>query len=250
MEKEVYSQFFALEEEHWWFQGMRALQWQLLRAHALPRGRVLDIGCGTGLWLQELQAVTPAHGCDFAAEALAFTRERGIPSLFQADATHLPCRDGADDLVTALGVIEHIENDAQMLREAYRVLAPGGSLLLLTSGHPGLWSEHDEAVHQKRRYTRGELRTKLQAAGFDVVRLTHANLVLLTPALAVRLARAVVPGLRGRAHGTPDLFRLPRPLNQLLYWTLRAEARMSQLVDLPAGLGILALASRPHVNGE
>ena len=244
MRTEVYSQFFALEETHWWFRAMRALQWQVLREHGLPRGRVLDLGCGTGLWLRELSAETLADGCDLSPEALAFCRERGLPRLVRASATDLPYRDGAYDLVTALGLVEHVADDVGMLREVHRVLAPGGHLLLLTSGHPSLWSEHDEAVHHQRRYTRGELRGKLEEAGFAVERLTHANLALTLPALAVRALRAVVPAARGEGYGTPDLFELPTPVNQLLYWALRSEGALIRAVDLPAGLGILALARR------
>ncbi|MBI4545324.1 MAG: class I SAM-dependent methyltransferase [Gemmatimonadetes bacterium] len=245
MEADLYPQFFALEERHWWFRAMRALQWQLLRQVAEPPGRVLDVGCGTGRWLEELQAEFQADGCDLAGEALRFSRTRGIERLVQASALELPYRDGSYGLVTALGVLEHVDDDARMLRELFRVLRPGGRLLLLTSGHPALWSEHDELVHHKRRYRRPELRARVEQAGFRIERLTHANLALLPAAVGLRSVRFLLPRRSRAGSGSPDLFQPPWPLNQALYAILRLEAALLRAVDLPAGLGILALARRP-----
>ncbi len=245
MRADVYPQFFQIEDEHWWFRGMRALQWQFLRSRGLPAGRVLDVGCGTGRWMEELQPVGIIDGCDMSADALRFCQERDLPRLAQASATALPYRDGSYDVVTALGLIEHIADDERMLAEAYRVLSPGGTLLLLTSGHPSLWSEHDDAVHHERRYTRPQLRRRLEAAGFTVDRLTHVNMVFTPAAVGVRAVRAILPKRDTPPSGSPDLFGVPSLINRLLYLGLRAEGQLLRAVDLPVGLGMLALAHRP-----
>lgn len=254
MRKPLYGQYFAIEGRHWWFRGMRDLQWRVLRGLGLPSGRALDVGCGTGYWLKQLQALVPADGCDNATEALRFCQERGVAGLTQASATHLPFAGSSYDLVTALGLVEHVERDDQVLDECFRVLRPGGHLLVLTSGHPWLWSQHDEAVHHVRRYTRRELGAKLAAAGFEVKRLTHANLVLLPAALALRLGRTLLPVWRSDVPGSPDLFEVPSVLNATLYRLLRLEASLLRWLDLPAGLGIVAVARRPvdsiHAAGQ
>ena len=71
------------------------------------------------------------------------------------------------------------------MRELVRVLRPGGVLLVRVPALRLLWGAHDEAVHSRHRYTAGELRRLLEAAGLVVIRSTYGN-SLLFPMLATR----------------------------------------------------------------
>jgi SAM-dependent methyltransferase len=103
----------------------------------LARGkRVLDAGCGAGYGSQELaQAAEQVIGVDVAAEAIGFARAHyQQPNLRfeQASCVALPYADSSFDLIVAFEVIEHLENWRDFLREARRVLAPAGQLIVST----------------------------------------------------------------------------------------------------------------------
>jgi SAM-dependent methyltransferase len=248
MDLAVYQQFFDLERDHWWFVGMRDLCRSTIETIQTSNGlvetkRCIDVGCGAGLWTQELSRFGDVSGLDIAPEALAFCRARGLSRLIRASAEELPVADASCDLITALGVIEHLDDDRAFLQNVRRALRPGGHVVLLTSAYKSLWSHHDDVVHHKRRYRRTELTQLLRAAGLEPVKVTYANMFLLPVVLAVRSARKLNPFARA-VEGTPDVF-LPAPIiNSLLTRVLLAESRIIHRVPLPFGIGLLAAARR------
>src|SRR5687767_9200791 len=134
MQAEDYASLYDLEETFWWFPGMRGITAALLDP-ICPPGRdlcVLDAGCGTGLnldWLERYAGAGTVFGLDFAEDALAFCRARGVRNLVQASVTALPFADSSFDLVTSFDVLVQLPgegSDAQAAREMYRVLRPGG----------------------------------------------------------------------------------------------------------------------------
>ncbi|HEX8207486.1 MAG TPA: methyltransferase domain-containing protein, partial [Solirubrobacteraceae bacterium] len=142
----------------------------------------------------------------------------------------LPFGDGAFDLLLATDVLEHVDDDAAALRELRRVAAPGALLLVTVPAHPRLWSEHDVALHHRRRYRRAELLERVRGAGWDPVVVTWWNAFLLAP---IAVARRV-----GRSSETPSR------ANRLLDALLAIEARLVRSgTDLPAGVS-LALAAK------
>jgi SAM-dependent methyltransferase len=90
----------------------------------------------------------------------------------QGDPTGLGFSDASFDLVTILDVIEHIDDDEKVLREAHRVLRPSGLLTISTPAFQWLWSHNDELNAHKRRYSGSELRKRVERAGFRLRRLT------------------------------------------------------------------------------
>lgn len=99
--------------------------------------RVLDLGCGSGYGAARIAGVASAvTGVDVAADAVAFAKARyAAPNLdyrlVMADAA-LPFEDASFDVVLSFQVIEHVVDEAGYLREARRVLRPGGVLILIT----------------------------------------------------------------------------------------------------------------------
>jgi len=243
--REEYARMYEAEEKQWWYVGMRALSFALLRPHWPPpsaaagRPRLLDAGCGTGNNLRHLAEWGRPVGVDLSAEALRFCQERGVAAA-GATLLGLPFADATFDCVTSFDVIYHrwVEDDAAAVREMARVLRPGGLLLVRVPALRALWGAHDEAVHSRHRYTRRELRALLEGAALTPLRLTYGNTLLL-PLL---LARRTADRLSGR-HGS-DVGFLPAPLEWAFRSALQAEARVLRHLSLPVGSSLFALARR------
>lgn len=241
-----------LEDTHWWHRGMRAISRALLATGApelAPRlaagALILDVGCGAGGWLKAVASgmVAPAWrgiGIDLMPLAARLTRERGVPAVV-GSAAALPFHDGAFALVTCFDVISEAVATVpagRMVGELARVTSPGGVLLLRVPAHEWLRGSHDAAVATARRFEAGEVRALLNGSGLEVVRLTHANLLLLPAAIIRRrVARSRVP--------RSDLEAAPAWLNQLLEGLLLLEAALLRRHDLPSGLSLVALARKP-----
>jgi SAM-dependent methyltransferase len=178
----------ALEDKHWWYAGRRALIRRKVR-HLAP-GRALDVGAGSG----GNTAVLRDLGWDVAAleyspAAAELCAGRGIPTV-RADARRLPFPDEHFDLVMSTDLWEHVDDDKTVAAEAFRVLRPGGALLLAVPSGMDLWSGHDVALGHVRRYERQELVDLVTGAGFQLVDVGGWN-VLLRPVARMRRRRRV-----------------------------------------------------------
>jgi SAM-dependent methyltransferase len=246
VEPSEYDNIARLEETHWWYTGMAAVAAGWLRRLPAPLDRprtrsILDAGCGTGGALGWLAEFGCPAGVDIHPRALRLAAAKGRRQLAQASIEWLPFPANSFDLLTSLEVLYHLQvaDDVQALREFARVLRPGGWLLLRLPAHEWLRRAHDRVVHTRHRYTRAEVRHKLQAASLRPVRVTYANSLMLGPALAWRLAH----GQREEAPAS-DVRLPPRPINYLLAALLRAEGRWLAHFDLPLGMSVLALARK------
>ena len=236
-----------MEDIHWWFVARRRIFLTILDKYlkAKPKyaSRVLDVGCGTGTMLTYLARYGEAEGIDMDAEAIQYCRERGLARVTQAKADRLPFAEDTFELVTALDVIEHIDDDRAALNEALRVLRPGGSLLISVPAYRFLWGRQDDINLHKRRYVASEVRERLTSAGFQVVRLTYVNAVLFPAIAAVRLARHLLP--KPATLESDFSFPAPRPMNYMLGQVFGAERFFLKHLDIPFGVSIVALAKKP-----
>jgi SAM-dependent methyltransferase len=245
MDERELARMARFEEFYWWFRARRHLARCWLRWYVPEVRQVTDIGCGTGGTALALAGEYAYTGIDAAAAAVRFTREAvrragaTEAGLLRQDATRLGLRTGSQPLLVALAVLEHLDDDAAALREWRRVLAPDGHLLLTVPAYPFLWSEHDEALQHKRRYTMSELRRKLATAGFAIEKNSYLITALLPVVLAFRFLRSL--GQRPGRQQT-DLVELPRPLNALLEWLCRVETLLTRWCNLPCGVSLVVLA--------
>ncbi len=235
-----------MEDVHWWFVGRRRILLsildQYLGASATKGRQILDVGCGTGTMLTHLARFGDTRGVDMDLEAVGYCHDRGLQQVTQSGADNLPFEKDAFDLVTALDVVEHIDDDLGALREMRRVIKPGG-LLLTVPAYRFLWGRQDDINLHKRRYVARELRNRLQAAGFEVQRLTYMNAILFPAIAAIRLVRHILPE-------PPKLesdfaFPAPQPLNVALSAVFGSERHVLTRFDIPFGVSIMALARRP-----
>ena len=246
MEKAEYQKHFELEESFWWFRGRRDVLLNVFRSRAAPRLPLiwLDAGCGTGLNMTVFAEFGPVFGCDFSTEALAYCRRRGLRNVLRADVQSLPYKDESFDAVSLLDVLYHknIRNDVAALKDVCRTLKPGGWLLISDSAFSALRGPHDRAFHGRERYRKKTLSPRLEAAGFEILRLGYFNHFLFPLLVSVRWWERI----RGekRAAVKSDLKAVSPFLNSALYGLLKLEAVLAKKIDLPWGSSIVCLARK------
>jgi ubiquinone/menaquinone biosynthesis C-methylase UbiE len=182
-------------------------------------------------------------GIDLTYSGLAYARRHGERHVAQASATALPFPDRTFAIVTSFDVIYALDDRAAAaaFSEMYRVMRPGGYLLLNVAALPVLRGNHSVLGGEVQRYTRGSLRRHLERAGFSVKRLTYTNASILPLLAGVRFAQR----LFGHRESTREIRVPPRPVNAALSALLAVEAAAVRVVDMPIGSSLLTLASRP-----
>ncbi len=244
MRPREYRVMFEIEEDYWWYRGLRVLLKQLLARYApAPHMRILDAGCGTGANLQLLLEHGNAVGIDIAAEAIEFCHARGIPPsrALVASILELPFPDEYFELAFSFDVICNILDDVSAFAELGRVLKPGGRVIAQLPAYRSLWSAHDIAVGHKHRYTAADLSRKVEQAGLAVERMTYLNMALFPFEVLARLWRR---GERVNGNAHSDLVPLPRPLNFALACLFENEMRAAPRVRFPYGLSLLVVAKK------
>jgi SAM-dependent methyltransferase len=106
---------------------------------------------------------------DISAPALATLRARGA-KVVMATVSSLPFPTGAFDLVCALDIVEHVDDEDAVLSEIARVATPAAVLLLSAPLHPSRWTAFDDFVGHRRRYEPERLVAKLAQHGLTVER--------------------------------------------------------------------------------
>jgi SAM-dependent methyltransferase len=239
----------SYDDHHWWFRGRRRVLRAELDALALsPDSQILDAGCGSGRTMQLLADYGHVSGVELSEQAAAVARQRGLGPVEIGQVETLPWPDASFDLITCLDVVEHTPDERVTLAELLRVCRPGGYLLVTVPAYEALWSRHDEISRHYRRYSRHTLRRAATAVGWEPVRLTSFNSLLLLPAAVVRLAQR---GPEQPESDTTDLDIGPAWMNSVLEWPLRLEARwLRGGHSLPLGLSLLGVLRRPPAPGS
>ena len=232
--------FAELEKTHWWFVVRRSLVLDQARRWApRPVARVLEVGCGTGATLRGLALLFPragVTGVEPVASAQQVAAAAGCDVVL-GSFERLPAATGSVDMLLALDVLEHLDDEAAGLAEAARVLRPGGRLLVTVPALPSIWGPHDEVNHHRRRYTRAMLCDRIIGAGFRVERVTSFNTLLLPLAWVERSV--------ARRRRRPAVVAQPAPfVNAALRRVFAMELPLLRTFDLPIGLSLLLVASR------
>ena len=240
-----------LEDSHWWYQGLRKICVALLMdasdASRIQRGEavIVDIGSGTGGMLKHV-AETPSLasacriGIDSSRVATAIAANRDLHSYYvTGDANQLPISTASSDFIMCLNVLEHSSITPNVvLAEIERCLAPGGCAIINVAAYGWMFSFHDEAVSQVRRFSKRQLIGLVQDAGLVIRYATYWNCILL-PVMILR--RLVFQSKDGES----DL-RRPNQVQQFIgQLALRIEARaLKSERSLPFGGAVLVVVEK------
>ena len=237
MQEEYGQAYEQLYEHHWWWRSREALLLDVLDGLPLPSSvEVLDVGCGNGLFFPRLQRFGPVRGIEVDERLL------DPAGTFRSRIFTKPLGAGEYDgwrfgLITALDVLEHIEDDRAAARALGDMLEPGGHLVVTVPAFMSLWDTHDEINQHYRRYSMSELRSLLEPVG------TILQLRYWFHSLYV-VKRAVAMLNRHRATTITQHRVPPTPLNALAAGFFRMEARMLAPLALPFGTSVVAVVRK------
>ncbi|HXQ50245.1 MAG TPA: class I SAM-dependent methyltransferase [Stellaceae bacterium] len=244
MERGEYGKLADVEDRMWWFRGLHA---NLIAAwRGAGGGRLLlDAGCGTGGLLARLAAEAPASlrcGIELDPDACRVARDKSNAAIAAASVDRLPFADRSFDAIFSADVLCHRGVDERAaLAEFRRCLKERGALVLNLPAYRWLYSTHDAAVDNARRYARGEVVALLAEAGFADIRAGYWNCILFP----LMVARRKLGSALG-ASGASDVALLPAPLERLFVACLALEGGLrSAGLRFPFGGSILAVAVRP-----
>lgn len=250
MQQHTYAIMDEVEGSHWWFVGRRAILESFMETLVGPKSkvqgpksddngpRILDVGCGTGANIEMLTQFGSAQGVDVSDDALEFCLKKGLDAK-KGLAEALPFEDESFDVVTALDVVEHLDDDIAGLKEMHRVLKKGGKSLIFVPAFMWLWGVQDDISNHRIRYTRAQIVERLGKAGFHVERATYANWTFFAPILAGRTLMKLT-GIKPESENNVNV----SALNGIFGKLFGSERFWLKNFNFPFGVSIVITASK------
>ncbi|WP_244932245.1 class I SAM-dependent methyltransferase [Nocardioides sp. W7] len=230
------------QADYWWYRARGELLRSVMEPHLGRPGRVLDVGSADGPSVSWLRGRGHRVAMDLDPRGLE-------PGDVCGSALRLPFGAGTFDVAAAFDVVEHCEPELEALAELYRVLVPGGLLLISVPAYTWAWTSFDDLNHHHRRYTRRRARVAVEAAGFEVVRTTYAFAGTFPFFAAERLRTRLVergrPPVSAGAGEVPPLPAVGRVVERILLGATALDRRLLPRRDLPFGSSVLVVARRP-----
>lgn len=244
MNADEYANLERVEAEHWYYAGKReiASHWLELARPVTAGDRLLDCGAGTGRFAQEMARRCDVTVLDDHEEALRLLRTR-FPThkVISLAGDRVPLPDGSLDYVTALDVLEHVPDDAAVVRGFHRLLRPGGIALVTVPADMALWSDWDVGLHHYRRYARAQLEALFPGSEWELVYSNYTNVVAYPAVWLLRRWRGWFPSRKSGTTRAED--KVPAVwLNRLCRWLFVRPAFWR--VRFPFGVSLLLVARR------
>lgn len=227
---------------YWWYRARAGLLQAALGTYLGTPSRLLDVGSADGPSVEWMRGDHQRVAIDLDPRGL--NTGEGVC----ASASALPFDTATFDVVGAFDVIEHCPDEGAALAEMYRVLSPGGRLLVSVPAYEWAWSGHDVRAGHYRRYTRGRLVSAAMEAGFVVDRATYAFGAVFPLFVTERIIRRVRERRADRHEEQEQTASLPyvHPvLETILLGLCRAESRLLRRTSLPVGSSVLLAAVKP-----
>jgi SAM-dependent methyltransferase len=245
MNADEYSNLESVEGEHWYYSGKReiARRWLARARTVTSKDRLLDCGAGTGRFAAEMAALCDVTVLDDHEEALRLLRTR-FPAerIIKLEGDRVPLPDGMLEYVTALDVLEHVPDDAGVVRGFHRLLRGGGIALVTVPASMALWSDWDVSLHHYRRYAKDQLRTLFPSSQWEIVYLNYTNVPVFPVVWMVRRWRALFPAKPGATVSRQE-DRVPTSwINRLLKASFVIPAFWS--IPFPFGVSLILVARK------
>ena len=230
--------FFTEEKKHWWHIAKRALIKQFISGRNL---NILVVGIGGGMICEELKAV--GHhivGVDISGVSCEYVNKKiGIPVINADLEKLLPFAKESFDIIIIADVLEHLDNDKQLLSEVFLCLKPQGVVIITVPAYQYMWSLWDIRLHHKRRYPLAVIKKKVIEAGLNVKKASYYHMLLYP---FVYIYRIILRLPKGECSGKSDFAVFPsRVVSGFLVFYYSLERFLLKIIDLPFGLSIFVV---------
>jgi 2-polyprenyl-3-methyl-5-hydroxy-6-metoxy-1,4-benzoquinol methylase len=235
VDPEYGRRYRQLYEQHWWWRAREATIVDVLRSVSPPGGwpRILDIGCGDGLFFSKLTEFgSVVEGVEPSSDLVTDDRGGAI-SIRPFDSTFQPVAQY--DLIVMLDVLEHLDRPAEALSHVVSLLSPSGTVVITVPAFRSLWTSWDVMNQHVTRYTKSSFLSLAREVGFRVDRCEYFFHWTFPIRFAQRVLESIVPRQSAPLPNIP-----PRPVNALLYNLSRAERSL----HLPFGTSLLVVGGR------
>jgi len=238
--KEYNFKFYSkLNKDFWYVRSRQDLLKRILEKYYPGKRdlKILDAGCGTGFNFEALNCFGAVYGVDLNKGALKQSRKFNYKKLEWRDINKIKYKNYFD-VIVAIELIEHIENDEITLKNFHRYLKPNGLLVITAPAFNFLWSRDDELAMHKRRYRKKRLREIVVKAKFEITHLTYRYFFYFFPGFFVFL-------LQRFKKNKNSLEYTPAFLNRMLVKCMVFENKLlSRKMIFPFGVGLLCIARK------
>jgi 2-polyprenyl-3-methyl-5-hydroxy-6-metoxy-1,4-benzoquinol methylase len=246
MQHDYAKQYGEFQKWHWWFRGRRQIIESVLQhklGDKIPR-TILSVGCGPSEGIEWLLPLTKGSGTILGLDADRLHALQTPPGVHFVTGLlqEAPLADSSFDVVLALDVLEHIEDDVAALRGARRLLKKNGLLVVTVPALPILWGGQDVVSQHFRRYTRRSLDTLFKAAGLANYDINYFNTLLFPMAASVRLTTRVL----GLNRSDNELkYSQPGMTNNFMARIFGSERHLINRARMPIGVSLVATFTSP-----
>jgi len=245
MEKDYEKKYHDSEYSNWWFVSRRDAILKLLKNERKDL-KILDIGCAGGPLIGDLKekGFNNVYGIDFSADAVQLCKSRGFENVFLMDAHYPEFPENYFDIIISSDSLEHLEKDNVAVSNWYKILKPGGKILIFVPAFMTLWSAYDEANMHYRRYTKFSLSNVLKEVGFVIDKAYYWNCLMFIPVLVYRtLQRIKYRVARSSKKYDNQLIQFNPVVNSVLnFWMQKMENPVFIHFGFPVGVSVFISA--------
>jgi len=242
MDRQFAANYHNLYKDHWWW---RAREYFILAAiEEIQRRRstakILDVGCGDGLFFEHLSRFGDVEGIEPDQSLLSDDgpwRNRIYASPF--DSTFQPGKRYS--LILMLDVVEHVRDAGNFLICALRLLDRGGTLILTVPAFPSLWTSHDDLNQHFKRYTKKTLSDMASQVGMKVLTSRYFFHWIFPLKLLLHWKESFF-GAQSLVPGVP-----PGWINEVLLYVSLAEQKLFRYICLPFGSSMIAICEKESI---
>ena len=245
MEEIVYHTNYKLEDNYWWFVARNRIIRDIIdeKCNLKDGDDFLDVGCGTGGFTAMLLDRFKVIGLDASQTALEYSKKRGLKNLYDCYLDSFPKEKWNVKGISMLDVIEHIEDDLAVAKQAYDILPDGGCLVLSVPAYQWLWSRHDEIHMHYRRYTKAGIKNVLKKAGFEIEFSSYMNFFLFPAAVIKRFIDKITGA--DKKHDAP-VDEVSAMMNKIFTKLFLFEGKLLKLFRFPVGVSVLIIARKKN----
>lgn len=243
MKKHLYQEHFELEGKHWWFISKKKIILSFIKDYLTfgKNSKILDIGCGPGLMLNDLTKLGQVSAMDFSHDAIEFCKTKNACDLRQGSLpNNVPFDKGVYDLVICLDVIEHVDDDYASVKTLNELLAPNGKMVITVPALMSLWSKWDEINEHKRRYDLEQFRKVLLANNFEIEKISYYNSFLFPLVYLIRWVNRTFK----KDNSKSDTEMPGAIVNFLLTKIFSFERFVLKVMSFPVGVSLIAVVRK------